>query len=224
MTDATDTAIKGILKVRVDRCIGCKRCTIECAVAHSATQDLLEAPREQPRPSPRLAVRAKGEKGTPVVCRHCGKAPCLEACPAGAIQRLESGYVVVIDEELCTGCESCVEACPFGVIRMAPGGDKAVKCDLCIDRQHRGLEPACVAACHVHALEWESLADVAADKTAVTYAIDPEACRACGRCLKACPVHAITGAKKTPHVIDADACIRCGLCLEVCPFDAVRRS
>ncbi len=53
------------------------------------------------------------------------------------------------------------------------------------------------------------------------YEIDPEACKACGICLKDCPVDAITGEKKVPHVIDQEKCTRCGTCLEKCPFTAV---
>jgi NADH:ubiquinone oxidoreductase subunit F (NADH-binding)/NAD-dependent dihydropyrimidine dehydrogenase PreA subunit len=53
------------------------------------------------------------------------------------------------------------------------------------------------------------------------YEIDPEACKACGICLKNCPVDAITGEKKVPHVIDQDKCTLCGTCLDKCPFDAV---
>ena len=53
------------------------------------------------------------------------------------------------------------------------------------------------------------------------YEIDPEACKACGICLKNCPVEAITGEKKVPHVIDQETCTRCGTCLEKCPFGAV---
>jgi ferredoxin len=54
-----------------------------------------------------------------------------------------------------------------------------------------------------------------------TFRIDAETCIACGKCRKACPVDAITGAKKTPHEIDPETCIRCGVCREICPVDAV---
>ncbi|EEG77362.1 NADH-quinone oxidoreductase subunit NuoF [Dethiobacter alkaliphilus] len=54
-------------------------------------------------------------------------------------------------------------------------------------------------------------------KELITYTIDAEKCSACGRCLKACPSEAITGAKKTPHAIDAEKCDKCGICFTECP-------
>jgi NADH-quinone oxidoreductase subunit F len=53
------------------------------------------------------------------------------------------------------------------------------------------------------------------------YEIDAEACKACGICLKDCPVEAITGEKKVPHVINQEKCTLCGACWEKCPFAAV---
>jgi len=53
------------------------------------------------------------------------------------------------------------------------------------------------------------------------YEIDPEACKACGICIKNCPADAITGEKKVPHVIDQEKCTLCGTCWEKCPFTAV---
>jgi len=53
------------------------------------------------------------------------------------------------------------------------------------------------------------------------YEIDPQACKACGICMKNCPENAITGEKKVPHVIDQEKCSLCGTCWEKCPFTAV---
>ena len=55
----------------------------------------------------------------------------------------------------------------------------------------------------------------------VTYSIDADKCRGCTLCAKKCPVNAISGSVKTPHVIDSDKCIKCGQCEAVCRFDAV---
>jgi NADH-quinone oxidoreductase subunit F len=58
-------------------------------------------------------------------------------------------------------------------------------------------------------------------KELTTFSIDGAKCRACGKCIKSCPIEAITGEKKVAHVISQDKCIKCGACREVCPFDAV---
>ena len=51
------------------------------------------------------------------VCKHCAHAPCLEACPTGAIIRTEFDTVYV-QQDICNGCGYCVVACPFGELRV----------------------------------------------------------------------------------------------------------
>ena len=55
----------------------------------------------------------------------------------------------------------------------------------------------------------------------ITITIDPAKCVGCTKCTKACPVNAIAGTVKQPHVIDQGKCIKCGACVEVCPFKAI---
>ena len=82
---------------------------------------------------------------------HCEDAPCLLACPTGAIRREAGAQVVGVDAGLCIGCHSCSIACPFGVPRFGTDG-KMQKCDLCNERLKCGLEPACVRVCPTRAL------------------------------------------------------------------------
>jgi NADPH-dependent glutamate synthase beta subunit-like oxidoreductase/Pyruvate/2-oxoacid:ferredoxin oxidoreductase delta subunit len=52
-------------------------------------------------------------------CRDCTM--CLEACPEGAIRRVEKengGFEYVSDDEVCIGCSICAGICPCGVWAM----------------------------------------------------------------------------------------------------------
>ena len=60
-------------------------------------------------------------------------------------------------------------------------------------------------------------------KKLLHYEIDPDKCRGCTACARKCPVNAINGVVKQPHVIDQAKCIKCGTCLDTCRFGAISK-
>ena len=59
-------------------------------------------------------------------------------------------------------------------------------------------------------------------KDLITYSIDPNKCRKCSMCSRACPMETIHGEPgKTVFEIDQSRCIKCGMCLASCKFDAI---
>jgi electron transport complex protein RnfB len=51
--------------------------------------------------------------------------------------------------------------------------------------------------------------------------VDEARCIGCARCLDACPVDAIAGARGFMHTVIARYCTGCELCLPPCPVDCI---
>lgn len=87
-----------------------------------------------------------------VGCQHCPDAPCVAACPPGAITRGADG-VVLVDADKCDGCRECLAACPFDAPDFDAGGAMQL-CDLCLDRLAEGKDPLCSDVCPTGALRY----------------------------------------------------------------------
>jgi formate dehydrogenase iron-sulfur subunit len=93
------------------------------------------------------------------VCKHCEEAPCVDACPTGALLYNELGSVY-LQNDICNGCAYCVAACPFGVLERATQDGHAHKCTFCYDRQKGGLTPACAKACPTESIQFGPLTEL----------------------------------------------------------------
>jgi len=135
-----------LLVIDMDRCTRCDQCVQACTESHQGQ------PRFH-RANPGFRIDQWEVAGA---CVHCSDAPCLEACPVGAIIMLENGTVQVLRDR-CISCRNCARECPFGVIEYhkpidtadgasAKPNDYVVanKCDLCLTPER---DPPCVVAC-----------------------------------------------------------------------------
>jgi DMSO reductase family type II enzyme iron-sulfur subunit len=82
----------------------------------------------------------------PRLCNHCSKPACAEACPSGAIKKMDDG-LVLRDESICAGSRFCMEACPYKKIYFNYERNVAQHCIGCFPRLEEGVAPACARQC-----------------------------------------------------------------------------
>jgi Fe-S-cluster-containing hydrogenase component 2 len=95
----------------------------------------------------------------PIVCQQCEDPACANICPVQAISRDADTGAMLVDDDLCVGCQMCIVACPFGAISLDKDRRQAIKCDLC-----GGAEPWCVRVCEPGALTYKPPSAVSLDK------------------------------------------------------------
>ena len=137
------------------RCFGCHACEVSCKsendvplgnyIRQTFFQDVGEFPQVA-----RMFL--------PMACQHCEDAPCIKACPCGALHK-SAGGTVSVNYDTCCGHGTCVDVCPYGAIYMDPVANQAVKCHNCTHRTENGMEPACVPTCPSTALHFGDLND-----------------------------------------------------------------
>ena len=145
----------------ISRCSGCMACMVAC-------MDQNDLPGNGATFRHVTGLEKNGSPGVTIsflslACLHCGDAPCIMACPTGAIYKREEDGIVNVHQDLCVGCHSCALACPFGAPQF-PDGGKMNKCNFCLERVEQGMEPACVRACPTKALGFGPVNELSGEK------------------------------------------------------------
>ncbi len=137
-----------------NRCTGCRACMVACKDWNNVALG--------PAKWRRVSSAEAGEPplthvfNLSISCNHCDEPSCMAACPVGnIIKREEDGIVLPLDK--CISCKRCKAACPYDAPQFASMSPTELptmeKCTFCVDRQQKGLRPACVVACPTRALD-----------------------------------------------------------------------
>lgn len=178
-----------IFVVDVAKCVGCRSCQLVCKDEHCDNDWM---PYAAPQPDTgqfwmRVDEKERGQTPkvtvayTPIMCQHCGNAPCMAAAEAAgvpdAVYRREDGLVVV-DPVKAKGCKEIVEACPYHAVFWNDEREIPQKCTGCAHLLDEGWKvPRCVEACAHDALrfgEYEDFADELANAEALVPDVNTE--------------------------------------------------
>ena len=169
------------LVIDLDTCVGCHACAVACkewnSGGHSAPLTDEDPYGKDPtgvwfnRVHSFEAGEGMGSRTVhfPRSCLHCEEPECVTVCPTGASYKRAEDGIVLVNEDLCIGCELCSWACPYGAREYDADQGVMKKCTLCIDRiYNENLEeiervPACVSTCPVNARHFGDLADPDSD-------------------------------------------------------------
>ena len=87
-------------------------------------------------------------------CQHCEHPACVANCPTTAMHKDPDTGLVSVDASKCIGCGYCAMACPYNAPKVDREVGHSVKCDGCSNRVAKGMEPICVGACPLRAIEF----------------------------------------------------------------------
>ncbi len=116
-------SLQNNLFINSEACTGCRFCQVVCSVTKEGESNPDKA---------RIHVELYPFEGLmiPRVCINCKNAPCVKACPRGALEIDSKTGTVVLYDDKCDSCADCIPACPFAALTLTLEG-RLLKCDLC---------------------------------------------------------------------------------------------
>ena len=77
------------MAIDLRRCVGCQPCAIACKMSNNLPKDMMWLTVKDQHGTALDVATGEGKnlsmQYTPVNCMHCENAPCVAACPTGAI-------------------------------------------------------------------------------------------------------------------------------------------
>lgn len=141
------------------KCVGCMDCVVACKTENEVpigyNRDWISYETTGKFPSLHQEIRSER-------CNQCDNPPCVYCCPCGASHISETGGIVLVYEDKCSGCKACMAACPYDARYIHPEGF-ASKCTFCIHRVEKGELPACVSVCPTYCMTFGDLDDPQSD-------------------------------------------------------------
>ncbi len=164
---------KWTMVVDLDKCTGCQACVVACHAENNvpiASEDQVIADRSMHWM--RIERYWEGEYPdvkavfVPVMCQHCGEAPCEPVCPVYATYHSDAENLSMMAYLRCVGTRYCANNCPYRVrffnyfdpvfepplynqlnpdVTVRSAGVME-KCSFCIQRIRRATEKAKVEA------------------------------------------------------------------------------
>lgn len=145
----TKKPIRYTLLIDLDKCSGCQACSVACKMENNV--DLGVFWNRVKRMGPVGEFPDKLEMFFfPNQCMHCENPTCVEVCPTKATYQTDTG-VVLVDADLCFGCQYCIWACPYEARTLDPNTKMVQKCTMCIHLLEKGEPPMCVYTCTTNA-------------------------------------------------------------------------
>lgn len=136
-----------IVWLRHKSCTGCNLCRMICSYNKEDEFNIVKS---------RISIIEQDEYGfAQVMCRNCEEAPCMDACPSGAITRRNDNNVV-LNEDKCIHCNMCVMVCPFNAIGTSEHFN--YKCDTCDGKE------CCAKICNQGAIKFDSYSKLIGEK------------------------------------------------------------
>ncbi|MBT8763693.1 4Fe-4S dicluster domain-containing protein [Desulfohalobiaceae bacterium Ax17] len=158
--------------IDLTRCTACRGCQVACKQWHKlpAEETYNWGSHQNPKDLSYITyklVRMKEvvEKGEikdwlffPEQCRHCVEPPCKMTADMydeqAILQDELTGAVIFTERTKKLDIEEIRGACPYDIPRQDENSKIMSKCDMCLDRVHNGLLPACVQTCPTGAMNF----------------------------------------------------------------------